>query len=155
MHCFFFASFHFIFRLYKSQVHKTQNCWFYGVNASTHEGHVKRMIDIVIKLYNRRWFPYHNLGVEISKIVLTPTCIPTNQLERLVNPQSCINVLVLLYITSTSMSSWMHFFFFFPNEATFPLVRKYYYKKTVHWAYIQTGKSPSEQVQKNEISYLA
>ena len=47
------------------------------------------------------------------------------------------------------------FFFFFPNEATFPLVRKDYYKKTVHGAYIQTGKSPSEQVQKNEISYLA
>ena len=45
--------------------------------------------------------------------------------------------------------------FFFPNEATFPLVRKDYYKKTVHGAYIQTGKSPSEQVQKNEISYLA
>ena len=44
--------------------------------------------------------------------------------------------------------------FFFQNEPTFPLVRKDYYKKTVHGAYIQIGKSPSEQVQENEISYL-
>ena len=45
--------------------------------------------------------------------------------------------------------------FFFPNEATFPLVRKDYYKKIVQGAYTQIGKSPSEQVQENEISYLA
>ena len=52
-------------------------------------------------------------------------------------------------------SLFIYLFIYFLNEATFPLVRKDYYKKTVHGAYIQTGKSPSEQVQKNEISYLA
>ena len=49
---------------------------------------------------------------------------------------------------------WNHVFFF-QNEATFPLVRKDYYKKIVQGAYTQMGESPSEQVQENEISYLA
>ena len=46
-------------------------------------------------------------------------------------------------------------FFFSQNETTFPLVRKDYYKKTMPEAYTQIGESPSEQVQENEISYLA